>query len=194
MTSRRRVEKSASYPNVSKSESPKVILELEPTVDFTRLASVPHDTLSFVGSQLILAFNLLLSAVPRGRSSPDVNVVFFILPYPCASVLAPLFMSELPLTFVGACFAGVLEDQVLLGVWRPYNLTLFERAGSSGHSERVIVCTFTTCGVAATAVVGCLGTCWVVIGETVKSVLDVLDGGTFLERSFGQALDKGASG
>lgn len=64
-----------------------------------------------------------------------------------------------------ALSAGVLEDEVLLGVWVPDDLALVELAGGGGHGAWVIVGSLASGSIATTAIVGGLSAWWVVVGD-----------------------------
>lgn len=84
------------------------------TVHIMSSVSITNDIMSMARSQLILAVNLRLPAILRRRAGPDVNVVLAVVPV------------------ADALRAGVLEDEVLLGVGVPDDFALVELAGGGG--------------------------------------------------------------
>lgn len=105
------------------------------SVNVVVLVAIPHNSVPIVGCKLILAIDLSLAAALGARAGPDIDVVLAAIPVR------------------DALGAGVLEDEVLLGIWVPDDLALVELARGGSEGAGVVVGALAAGGVATAAVV-----------------------------------------
>lgn len=110
-----------------------------------------------VGSQVILAIDLILLAIHGATASPNVDMV-----------------EAVPIVPVGGTLiAFVLHSDVLLQVWNVQYFAHIEFARSSREGKRIAVSACSTGDVVATTtVVGGSRSCRAVVGISVEGVFD----------------------